>query len=62
MVQATQIAYFNYLGVLLALICGLVLYDEELNSHALVGMTLILVGVYLANSLKPEAKGAAGEL
>jgi drug/metabolite transporter (DMT)-like permease len=56
MVAASQIAYFNYLGVIFAVVCGLVLYDEKLAPHALLGVFLILAGVVLANRLGREEK------
>lgn len=54
--RASNVAYFNYVGVLLALMFGYTLFGEVLTMYSLVGIAVLLVGVIGATWTKDRRK------
>jgi drug/metabolite transporter (DMT)-like permease len=50
--EVSRISPFNYLGIVYAVILGIILFDEKLNVPTLLGIGLVLSGIFAGWKLK----------
>jgi drug/metabolite transporter (DMT)-like permease len=50
--EVSRISPFNYLGIVYAVILGMILFDEKLNIPTLLGIGLVLSGIMAGWRLK----------
>jgi len=50
---------FKYVGAVLALLSGLLLFDERLNAYALAGIGLVIAAVTINTLIKPTGTSPA---